>query len=433
MTTERLQFDAVLAEIDAILLNAKQKPLKRSEVSVLQGAWGGLTYSEMAERSPYNTSNLQRKIAPQLWKRLSTAMGQEISKPRFRSTMESLLEEKGLELEVESNKKRFIGVAPSLTKFVGRVAEVNELSGHLTQARCIFVSGAQGIGKTALIAKVFEGQKSLNTFESYVWKYCISDDPKQDLLDLYRMLDLATKSDDNNIEFLRIQRNLIVLDGIDGWLTKYRPQTERLLKVWIEGDHQSCLLITARESLTLVDRLIQGGRPVKKLLLEGLSLKDGRTLLKDHQVVGRPADELMDSYRGNPMLLLQACGKIALLGGDITTFMDSKTSMAVNAMAESLDALFFGQSSRISEEQRALLGNLARLTQTAPVALNQTLMNLCQLSSDRFASMLNAIEMLQSLSLVKVTQANREVSIEVPKPIRKYISTHISDFSQIGN
>ncbi|WP_017327352.1 AAA-like domain-containing protein [Synechococcus sp. PCC 7336] len=68
---------------DRIVFEQTAKHLTDLEVKVLRGAWDKLTYDEMAQLYNYGAGYLNRDIGNPLWKKLSKALGEKVSKVSF--------------------------------------------------------------------------------------------------------------------------------------------------------------------------------------------------------------------------------------------------------------------------------------------------------------------------------------------------------------
>ncbi len=57
------------------------------EVMVLRGAWDGLTYEEIAQNTKYSANYLNKDVGNKLWKKLSDALGETVTKPNFKEAL----------------------------------------------------------------------------------------------------------------------------------------------------------------------------------------------------------------------------------------------------------------------------------------------------------------------------------------------------------
>ncbi|NEP01068.1 MAG: hypothetical protein F6K58_20900 [Symploca sp. SIO2E9] len=75
-----LNLDLAIQIADSAVFAHSSKHLSNIEVLVLQGSWLGKTYQEIATESSYNHEYLKNNVGPRLWKLLSEALGEKVSK-----------------------------------------------------------------------------------------------------------------------------------------------------------------------------------------------------------------------------------------------------------------------------------------------------------------------------------------------------------------
>ncbi len=258
------------------------------------------------------------------------------------------------------------GEAPNVTAFQGRQDEVNQLRQWITadQCRVVEVLGMGGIGKTALATFVTANVQE--QFAAVIWRSLRNAPPLAELLrqwiqmlsphaehelpkDIEQQLALL-------MEYLRSQRCLLVLDNFETMLAgqslgHYIAGFEgygQLIKQLGEGRHQSCLLLTSREKPQDLVPLEGARAPVRALVVGGLPLADGLTLLQDRGLHGSTEEwaALHARYSGNPLALQIISESIReLFAGDISRFLQQ-------------DAYLYGGITDLLEQQRARLSAL---------------------------------------------------------------------------
>ncbi|WP_404789143.1 hypothetical protein [Altericista sp. CCNU0014] len=181
-----------LAEALALLDRILPKPLNDLHAFVFQHAWEGKSYAEMADISAYDEGYI-KSVGSGLWKSLTQAMGQNVTKSNLRTSLETYARRYANEQSSPStltpstvidraasgktsneNPQLFSALAtpeqvlPTLRQdwgeamdvsvFLGRMAELQTLHRWIADDRCrlISVSGMGGMGKTALTVKVAE-------------------------------------------------------------------------------------------------------------------------------------------------------------------------------------------------------------------------------------------------------------------------------------
>jgi hypothetical protein len=70
------------------LFKHKGRHLSDVETLILRGAWGRQTYDVVAATSNYSENYLRKDAGPKLWRDLSAALGEAISKTNFRAALE---------------------------------------------------------------------------------------------------------------------------------------------------------------------------------------------------------------------------------------------------------------------------------------------------------------------------------------------------------
>jgi hypothetical protein len=69
---------------DTLVLNQTGKHLSDIEIEVLHGAWDGKSYESIAEELFRSVSYINKDVGYRLWKKLSEALGEEVTKKNFR-------------------------------------------------------------------------------------------------------------------------------------------------------------------------------------------------------------------------------------------------------------------------------------------------------------------------------------------------------------
>lgn len=98
-TEEHIPFHVVLGLVDTAVFTATSKHLSNIEVIVLQCSWQGQRYPQIASEHGYALEYLKNDIGPQLWKRLSQAFGEKISKTNLRAALQQRIYQNEQELQ----------------------------------------------------------------------------------------------------------------------------------------------------------------------------------------------------------------------------------------------------------------------------------------------------------------------------------------------
>lgn len=73
--------------VNALIFKHTGKYLSDIEIKVLQGAWEGKSYDDIAKQLMMSVSYINKDIGYRLWKKLSAALGEEVTKKSFRQAL----------------------------------------------------------------------------------------------------------------------------------------------------------------------------------------------------------------------------------------------------------------------------------------------------------------------------------------------------------
>jgi WD40 repeat protein/transcriptional regulator with XRE-family HTH domain len=268
------------------------------------------------------------------------------------------------------------GDALAVHALYGRESERMQLEQWVLEERCQVVSvlGMGGIGKSAL-AVTFMHQVA-SSFQAVAFRSVRDAPPCQDLLaDCLHVLSpelLPTvpagvdQRIDLLLECLQTQPCLLVLDNLESLLQAHDPEGHfrpgyedyaALLRRVVETPHQSCLLLTSRETLAELGQLESRRAGARALRLAGLEPAACEQLLEERDVIGSTHDQarLAQLYAGNPLALKIVAEVISeLFGGEISSFLEQDT-----VIFSTIRDLLAEQFTRLSALEQALLFWLA--------------------------------------------------------------------------
>ena len=270
--------------------------------------------------------------------------------------------------------------AAEVSHFYGRETELARLESWVLQDRCrmIAVLGIGGLGKTTLTAKLTRdlAQRDEAPFAQILWRSLLNAPPLDGLLpDILRFLaapELIQIPDPLDqrlallLDHLRQKRCLLILDNLESILAEggqagaFRPgyeDYEQLLRYLGQHEHQSCLLITSRESPQGFARLERDSPLVRSVRLSGLSAQASQELLHQQGLSGTVDLEaaLIARYSGHPLALKLVAETIEeLYFDDVEAFLAEETLIFAD-IRDVLDQHF----ARLSPLEREIMTWLA--------------------------------------------------------------------------
>lgn len=441
-----MTFEPLLAIADDVIFQRFGRHLTDVETAILVGAIADQTYEQIADRFGYSVSYVKRDVGPKLWRFLSEALGETISKTNFRAALERYPSRKpaeaiadqvskNAELEVETPSTHSQvsvvqvqtdwGEAADVSVFYGRTEELKtlaqwiipELGGaqmaQVSPCRLLVILGMGGIGKSALaiklaqqLAKNAARVQAASTFQFVIWRSLRNAPPLETLLaDLVPFLSdqKETVAEMGRLlQQLRDRRCLVILDNLETLLDTEQPGQFRsgyenygdLLRLIGETNHQSCVILTSREKPAVIADLEGEIFGVRSLRLQG-SPEIAQALLQARKLQGDDAQKqiLCDRYGNSPLALkIIATTIIDLFGGDIAAFLAEDT-LIFNGIRRLLDSQF---------------ERLTALEQTVMywLAINREWISIAELQTDILppvskARLLEALEGLSRRSLIE--------------------------------
>ena len=445
--------------VSKFLQKERGKPLKDAEKLVLYAAWNSLDYEEVVLGTNYKLNYLQRNLAPNLWNLLTKLLSSndKVDKKSFRRLIEqnwSRIQEKNEDNNINSNltseNVQVIGQIPDTTIFYGRVSELKELKLSLESNLCVFLTGATGIGKSALASKLIEiiTREQPDNIKFIIWKTlyqpCTVETLINDLIELIDEPRLAIKKSISInekvhilLEILKKKKCLIILDNAGSLFdtNQYvRKQAEidrfkDLIGKLVSEEHKSCLLVICQYSLPELKYLEYSGLKISSIKLKGLDLESSKKILLNSGMPdSKLLDELFYSYRGNPRILYMVAHRIkTIYGSNLGQELESKTTLGLSIILITLDSIF-QELSHNDKLALLVLFCLFNAKGSGKYGINfQILLDLIRKELDvtvSDSSLIDVLEKLQNYHLVELINDEKkgEVNFSLQPLIEKYIS-----------
>ena len=450
----------VLKIADDLVFESTSKYLDDLQKSIVQGVYEGKKYSKIAEESHCSEGHVT-DMASNLWKALSDAIGEKVSKSNLKSAIEryqfSIISSHHFNVsnvnfcsdsknsdrsenpnDVKSNNdlvkvQKDVGNIPDLFPFYGRNSELNQLKQWVGKEHCriITIFGMSGIGKTALVRQLLEGiqdkfdriiwlnlgcQRSIVEFMDKDLLPSLSSDRKIDLnLDVAARISLS-------IEHLQRQRYLIVLDDFhrvfsNGQLAgTYAEGCEHyglLLKRITESKHQSCVLLLSWDKPREIDLLAGENKLVQTLQLNGLG-ESAREILKDKGLTEESQwTDLISHYQGNPLCLKIVATMVKdLFGGRVGELAKYETLF----LPDDLRSILNSQFARLSELEKQVMLSIANQSQSVSIP---QLIEYTQISPP---DLLNVLQSLGRRALIEKQESPTGTLFSMQVILKKFIN-----------
>jgi hypothetical protein len=392
---------------DNLVFASRNKHLSDLERAIIEGVCEGKKYSQIANDNYCEQSHVN-DVAADLWKAISNAVGEQVKKTNFRSTIERYRSENSASVGQVSfnvcsqitlnnhqyyedrqidrtNTPQYLKTIPDLVPIYGHTQELDSLKKWILEEKCrsIVIYGTGGIGKTALARQLLEDIKG--EFEEIVWQSLGCQRSLVEFIDRNLIASLKIEALPEApldlearlsllLEYFREHRCLIVLDDLDrlfssgtlagNYTEEYREYRELLRRIW-ETNHQSCVLLLSREEPSELAAIAGKNSSIHSLPLDGLGV-GGREIFRVNGLRDEEQwDDAIEYLGGNPAYLESVSIAInKLFGGKVSEFCKYEELF----ITEEISLRLTHQFNRFSDSERAVIRSLA--TETMPVTIS---------------------------------------------------------------
>ena len=337
--------ESIVQRVNQIVAQKTGTSLKDIQIHILRGSLNQEGYVKMALQLNRNEASI-KKQASFLWQLLSQVFGEKVTKTRLEALRRSVLPG----AIAFGEKLQFSGHidwadAPDVQNFLGRKKDLTTLQQWIKRDRCrlIAIVGFPGKGKTSLAVKLAE-ELSLE-FEGIIWRSLLNAPPLEEILrDWIQFIshqqtttlpNSLTQQISLLISYLKQNRYLLILDNCESIVApgtsaaKYKSGYEnyhQILETIAKTNHQSCLILTSRVKISHLEALSGPNQPVRFLMLDGLTVADGKKLFKqkgEFSATDTEWETLINFYQGNPLGLKLTASHIQnLFGSNVREFLE---------------------------------------------------------------------------------------------------------------
>ncbi|MEM9266852.1 MAG: AAA family ATPase [Cyanobacteria bacterium P01_F01_bin.13] len=343
--------DTAIEFTDSLLYEKTGQHLSDLQCCILQQVWGGKTYRAIASIAGYSEGHI-KDVASQLWRLLSDALGERITKGNYRSRLVYWLKRAKRKM-VHVAEEAWPRISPASVSpetqspiqpssqtvqpqsidphFVGRDEAIEKLHSLSTQGhKIIVIQGEGGLGKTTLAHHYLRQAPFDIVLEWRVAQETSSLTAVEQILDEWLRQDLNDEpGQDVSISLSRLKRHLkqqkvgILIDNLEPaldsngqFVVEARCYTE-LLKLLADFSINATTLITSR------DRLCEPGIKAYHYRLSRLTLRDWQQCFIHHQL--SDTDKILEclhrAYGGNAKAMEILCSTVQTdFNGDLGAY-----------------------------------------------------------------------------------------------------------------
>ena len=440
-----MNVEEALIITDELIWANTGKHLTHLQEAIVCSSWQGKKYTQTAVKLGYADAYV-KSVAALLWNKLSSVLGEPVTKTNLRTVLERRLQRQSIPLSLVKGagdgaiaiSAQDWGEAPDVPVFYGRTEELATLHQWIVKDGCRLVAilGMGGMGKTALSVELTKQIK--DEFQYVIWRSLHYAPPVTKLLaDSIKFLsnqELTNLPEDAAnllsilIQYLRSHRCLLVLDNAELILEpgnlygQYKEGYEGygdLIKRVGEVSHQSCLVLISRQRFREIALLEGPIRPVRSLKLDGLTVETTSEIFKEESLSDPEKwSELIQLYRGNPLGLKLVAKTIkSLFNGKVSEYLQLGTITIMPGFQKILDQQF--QALSILENN--LICYIANYHY--PISFKQ-LQEEFQSKAD-IADVIQALESLVWRFLIEKSTKDSELLFAVQPVVQKYITKYI--------
>ncbi len=313
-----MRIDPAIEYADQLLYERTGRHLSDLQSCIIQQSWQGRTYGQVATLAGYSEGHI-KDVAAQLWRLLSDALGERITKGNLRSRLINRIKRTLKSAVPTAVRPLSASSSAAPERFLGREQALQTLHTLSQVHRLIVIQGEGGVGKTTLAQRYV--QRFNQVLELPMAKESVNITPVESVVEEWlRQHFNEEPGHEFGVTLTRLKRHLqqgdigIFIDNLEPALDKngqliadYRRYVELLRML---DTTQASVVITSR------DRLCEPGITACHYRLPGLTVDTWQQFFQDRRVNIQPAHadilrKMQRAYGGNAKAMEILCAAAA--------------------------------------------------------------------------------------------------------------------------
>lgn len=384
--------EAPLALVDKIFFANTKKHLNDLENAIVQQVWQGKKYLVISEEYGCTEGHV-KDIASQLWKILSAALNEKVTKTNFRSVIER---------QIAKETK----ISSKYLNFIGRNHAIESLNELIEQGnKTIVIRGKGGIGKTTLAREYLQRGSFEITLELLMAKESHNITSVESTIEEWLTKDFHVEPGrEFGITLSRLKRELIkrkvgilidnlepILDRNGKIISPHRNYLE-LFRILADRSLNSLTLITSR------DRLGEPSLSVEHYHLPGLEFSSWQEYFNLNEISSKlnTIREIHHTYGGNAKAMGIICGTVTEdFNGNLQNYwQENKADPLVEIELKNLVASQFDRLQKLDPKAYKILCRLGgfRYQDIATVSRNEILTLFWNINNQKYSQIIRSLK-----------------------------------------